>query len=38
MSWNPEPPYNDLPIPPPDLERVETRYVLKAFISAANAS
>lgn len=37
MSWNPETPYNDLPIPPPDLERVETRNVLNACISARAA-
>ncbi|EAA2772955.1 Fic family protein [Salmonella enterica] len=37
MSWNPENPYNDLPILPPDLERIETRNVLKACISARAA-
>ncbi|MDJ6541092.1 Fic family protein [Salmonella enterica] len=37
MSWNPENPYNDLPILPPDLERIETRKVLKACISARAA-
>lgn len=37
MSWNPESPYNDLPILPPDLERIETRNVLKACISARAA-
>lgn len=37
MSWNPETPYNDLPIPPPDLERVETCNVLNACISARAA-
>ncbi|RYI16658.1 cell filamentation protein Fic, partial [Escherichia coli] len=25
MNWNAETPYNDLPILPPDLERIETR-------------
>ena len=34
MNWNAETPYNDLPILPPDLERIETRSVLKACISA----
>ncbi|MGO3396579.1 MAG: protein adenylyltransferase Fic [Serratia proteamaculans] len=37
MNWDPETPYNDLPILPPDLERVETRNVLKACISARAA-
>lgn len=37
MSWNPETPYNELPILPPDLERIETRSVLKACISARAA-
>lgn len=37
MIWDPETPYNDLPILPPDLERVETRNVLKACISARAA-
>ncbi|MFZ1874883.1 MAG: Fic family protein [Chania sp.] len=37
MNWNPETPYNELPILPPDLERIETRSVLKACISARAA-
>lgn len=37
MKWNPEIPYNDLPGLPPDLERIETRNVLKACISARAA-
>ncbi|HFM4678277.1 TPA: protein adenylyltransferase Fic [Escherichia coli] len=37
MNWNAENPYNDLPILPPDLERIETRSVLKACISARAA-
>ena len=37
MNWNAETPYNDLPILPPDLERIETRRVLKACISARAA-
>lgn len=37
MNWNPETPYNTLPILPPKLERVETRNVLKACISARAA-
>ena len=37
MKWNPEIPYNDLPGLPPDLERIETRSVLKACISARAA-
>ncbi|HFM1477323.1 TPA: protein adenylyltransferase Fic [Escherichia coli] len=37
MNWNAETPYNDLPILPPDLERIETRCVLKACISARAA-
>lgn len=37
MNWNPENPYNELPILPPDLERIETRSVLKACISARAA-
>ncbi|RPH29254.1 Fic family protein [Buttiauxella warmboldiae] len=37
MNWDPETPYNDLPILPPDLERIETRSVLKACISARAA-
>lgn len=37
MNWNAERPYNELPLLPPDLERVETRRVLKACISARAA-
>ena len=37
MNWNAETPYNDLPILPTDLERIETRSVLKACISARAA-
>lgn len=37
MAWNPEIPYNELPILPPDLERIETRSVLKACITARTA-
>ncbi|PVB76026.1 addiction module protein [Salmonella enterica subsp. enterica serovar Legon] len=37
MNWNAETPYNDLPILPPDLERIETRSVLKACIGARAA-
>lgn len=37
MNWDPETPYNELPILPPDLERIETRRVLKACISARAA-
>lgn len=37
MKWNPEIPYNDLPGLPPDLERIETRSVLKACINARAA-
>lgn len=33
MSWRPDVPYNDLP-PPPPVETLETRAVLKAAISA----
>lgn len=37
MSWDPQTPYNGLPILPPDVERIETRSVLKACISARSA-
>ncbi|QWA10830.1 Fic family protein [Sodalis ligni] len=37
MNWNPETPHNELPVLPPELERVETRSVLKACISARTA-
>lgn len=37
MVWDPGTPYNDLPMLPPDLDRVETRNVLKACISARSA-
>lgn len=37
MSWNPETPYNALPVLPPELERIETHRVLKACIKARAA-
>ncbi|MEG3129348.1 Fic family protein [Pantoea cypripedii] len=37
MNWQPETPYNELPLLPPDLDRIETRAVLKACISARAA-
>lgn len=37
MNWNPKTPYNELPVLPPELERIETRSVLKACISARAA-
>ncbi|MDE1187806.1 MAG: Fic family protein [Pantoea sp.] len=37
MRWQPETPYNGLPLLPPDLDRIETRAVLKACISARAA-
>ncbi|WLI75047.1 Fic family protein [Kosakonia sp. H02] len=37
MSWNPETPYNELPLLPPELVRIETRRVLKACITARAA-
>lgn len=37
MVWNPEVPYNALPLLPPDLEIIETRRVLKACITARAA-
>lgn len=37
MNWNPETPYNELPILPPELEHVETHSVLKACINARAA-
>lgn len=37
MNWKPETPHNALPILPPELERVETRSILKACISARAA-
>lgn len=37
MVWNPEVPYNALPLLPPDLETIETRRVLKACITARAA-
>ncbi|MBP2200196.1 protein adenylyltransferase Fic [Pantoea cypripedii] len=37
MRWQPETPYNELPLLPPDLDRIETRAVLKACISARAA-
>ena len=33
-SWDPKQPYNDLPLLPPDMEKVETRAVLKQCIAA----
>lgn len=36
-NWYPERPYNDLPLLPPPLERIETRAVLKACIAARAA-
>lgn len=35
--WTPERPYNQLPYLPPDVERVETRAILKACIGARAA-
>ena len=37
MVWNPETPYNALPLLPPDLEKIETRRILKACITARAA-
>jgi len=37
MNWKPETPFNDLPLLPPNLERIETRKVLKACITARAA-
>lgn len=37
MVWNPEVPYNALPLLPPELETIETRKVLKACITARAA-
>lgn len=37
MNWDPQTPYNALPVLPPELDRVETRNVLKACISARAA-
>jgi len=37
MVWNPEIPYNSLPLLPPDIETIETRKVLKACITARAA-
>jgi hypothetical protein len=37
MNWEPQTPYNALPVLPPELDRVETRNVLKACISARAA-
>lgn len=36
-NWHPEQPYNDLPLLPPTVERVETRAVLKQCIAARAA-
>jgi Fic family protein len=37
MHWQPETPYNELPLLPPNVDRIETRAVLKACISARAA-
>jgi Fic family protein len=37
MPWKAETPFNDLPLLPPELERIETRKVLKACITARAA-
>lgn len=37
MSWNPQVPWNALPLLPPHLERIETRNILKACIGARAA-
>lgn len=37
MSWKAETPFNDLPLLPPELERIETHRVLKACITARAA-
>ncbi|MDF7662053.1 Fic family protein [Erwiniaceae bacterium L1_54_6] len=37
MRWQPETPYNELPLLPPNVDRIETRAVLKACISARAA-
>ncbi|MDY0213778.1 MAG: Fic family protein [Desulfuromonadaceae bacterium] len=37
MDWQPDVPYNNLPLLPPDLEQVETRPILKACIKARAA-
>ena len=36
MNWNPEKPYNDLPLLPPEVE-LETKAVLKRCIEARTA-
>lgn len=36
MNWNPEKPYNDLPLLPPEVE-LETKAVLKRYIEARTA-
>lgn len=37
MRWNPEIPYNTLPLLPPELALIETHKVLKACIRARTA-
>ena len=37
MTWRADRPYNDLPLLPPTVDRVETRAVLKACIPARAA-
>ncbi|ECZ5877380.1 Fic family protein, partial [Salmonella enterica] len=37
MSWQPERPFNQLPLLPPELSQIETRAVLKACIEARSA-
>ncbi|MDI8612164.1 Fic family protein, partial [Salmonella enterica subsp. enterica serovar Anatum] len=37
MLWQPERPFNQLPLLPPELSQIETRAVLKACIEARSA-
>jgi Fic family protein len=37
LNWQPDRPYNDLPLLPPDLDKIETRAVLKQCILARAA-
>jgi len=37
MVWQAEQPHNQLPTLPPNLDSIETKAVLKAFISASSA-
>ena len=37
MSWQPEQPYNQLPLLPPTIEHLETKAILKACIGARSA-